>query len=269
MSGFDSSWEVPEFTAEMCRERQSDFVVVIPVLNEGARIIRQLDQMAGLGLTGRFDTVLADGGSTDGSTAAEELAARGLRGCLTKTGPGRLSAQLRMAYAWAMAEGYAGVITIDGNDKDSVADIEKFAAALDRGVDYAQASRFRPGGRGINTPLSRLVAIRLIHAPVLSLAAGAWLTDTTQGFRAYSRRYLLHPDVQPFRAIFNRYELLAYLSVRASQLGLAVEEIATTRTYPKGEKTPTKIAGLAGLWDLLATLWRTVARRYHPRPGAK
>lgn len=265
MSALDPAWAVPAFREEIWSPRRTKYVLVVPVLNEGERILGQLRETAERGLLAEIDTVLADGGSTDGSTERGVLEPLGMRGVLVKTGPGKLSAQLRMAYAWAMAEGYEGVVTIDGNGKDSVADIPKFIAALDRGIDYAQASRFLPGGKGINTPLARLLAIRLIHAPVLSLAAGKWLTDTTQGFRAYSRRYLMHPDVQPFREVFGRYELLAYLSVRASQLGLNVTELPTTRAYPDSGKTPTKIAGISGLVDLLKTLGRTVLRRYHPR----
>lgn len=265
MTDLPADWSVPAFQTLSFAPKRSRHIVVIPVINEGVRIGRQLDRMAELGLLATYDTIIADGGSTDGSTDPERLAALGLRARLVKIGPGRLSAQLRMAYAWAMSEGYEGVITIDGNGKDSVESIRAFADALDRGVDYAQASRFRRGGRGINTPLARHIAIRLIHAPVLSLAAGAWLTDTTQGFRAYSRRYLMDDRVQPFREVFDRYELLAYLSVRASQLGYKVEELGTTRAYPANETVPTKIAGLRGYMELLRTLFRTVARYYHPK----
>lgn len=262
---FPQDWSVPQFRIETFRAKQSDYLVVIPVMNEGNRIATQLAEMKQLSILERFDTILADGGSNDGSTDPERLASLGLRGVLVKTGSGKLSAQLRMAYAWGLCEGYDGIITIDGNNKDSVEHIPDFADALASGVDYAQASRFLPGGKAENTPLIRHLGIRLVHAPVLSLAAGKWLTDTTQGFRAYSRRYLADPRVRPFRDIFLKYELLAYLSVRASQLGLEVKEIPTRRTYPKGEPVPTKISGFRGNLGLLVTLWRTITRQYHPK----
>ena len=72
-----------------------------------------------------------------------------MRALLTKTGPGKLSAQLRMGYAYALDQGYEGVVTIDGNGKDSVEAIPLFVEALDEGIDYAQASRFVTGGRAV------------------------------------------------------------------------------------------------------------------------
>lgn len=265
----EPGWAVPEFELCRLRETRAPYAIVIPVINEGERLLGQLGEMAALGQMERADVILADGGSTDGSTEPGRLADLGLTALLVKRGPGKLSAQLRMAYAWALEAGYAGIVTIDGNGKDGVETVPEFLAALDRGVDYAQASRFLRGGKGENTPLVRLLAIRLLHAPALSLAAGQWLTDTTQGYRAYSRRYLLHPEVQPFREVFQAYELLAYLTVRASQLGLTVKELPTRRSYPDDGTVPTKISAVSGNLALLRTLWDTVSGRYHPpRPPA-
>jgi dolichol-phosphate mannosyltransferase len=260
-------WSVPRFDVDVLRERRTDYAIVIPVLNEGPRVRGQLARMKTLGLHLAADVVIADGGSTDGSIDLEVLRELGVRARLTKRGPGALSAQLRCAYAWVLEEGYAGVVTIDGNGKDGVETLPQFIAALDDGYGYLQASRFIRGGHSENTPWLRTLAIRLIHAPLLSLAAGRWLTDTTQGYRAYSRAYLLDPRVQPFRDVFVRYELLAYLTVRASQLGYRVREIPTSRVYPKGEAIPTKIQGLRPLVDLLAVLCRTVTGAYHPKSG--
>ena len=161
-------WEIPACHAEPLHSRRSDHVVIIPVINEGERIRRQLREMAALGLTAGFDTVVVDGGSTDGSLDPAFLREVGLRALLTKTGPGKLSAQLRCGYAWALLEGYAGIITIDGNGKDGVDTLPRFSEALTAGYGYAQASRFRPGGLAEHTPLSRLLAIRLIPAPLLA-----------------------------------------------------------------------------------------------------
>ncbi len=257
-----SAREVPASEITVLSEKRHDYALVIPVINEGERIRRQLARIAAINPAA--DIVIADGGSTDGSLALDVLRAAGCRALLVKTGPGRLSAQLRMAYAWALDQGYRGVITIDGNGKDGVEAIDTFVAALDAGYDYVQGSRYIAGGRAINTPLDRKIAGRLIHAPLLSLAGRRWYTDTTNGFRGYSARYLGDVRVAPFRNVFERYALLFYLTVRAGQLGYRTSEIPVTRAYPEGETTPTKIAGLSGRIDMLKELVAVALGRFNP-----
>ena len=70
--------------------------------------------------------------------------------------------------------------------------------------------------------------------------------------------------MQPLRDIFMGYELLAYLSVRATQLGYTACEVPVRRAYPKGEKPPTKIKGLKGNSDLLRCLWGALTGKYNP-----
>lgn len=262
--GLPPSRQVPDHETQVFSARQRDYCVCIPVINEGDRIQNQLRTMHALDIPAIADILICDGGSSDGSLEPEFLQALGVRALLVKIGPGKLSAQLRMGYAYALDEGYRGIVTIDGNDKDDPAPIRDFVAALQNGVDFVQASRFIEGGAGVRTPLSRLLAIRLIHAPLISLGAGFWFTDTTQGFRAYSRRVLEDPRVAPFRDVFDSYELLAYLSVRIPRLGYKTVELPTKREYPATGKTPTKIGGWRGNVKLMRTLFAAITGRYNP-----
>jgi glycosyltransferase involved in cell wall biosynthesis len=249
-----ANWQVPTFDTPLWLGRQHPWCVVIPVINEGERIKSLLSRMAALKIDGIADIIIVDGGSTDGSLELDSLQQKGARGLLVKTGPGKLSAQLRCAYAFALDQGYEGIISIDGNDKDDPEAIPRFIEALKQGVDFVQASRFVSGGVAENTPKSRDFAIRFIHAPMLSLSSGFRWTDTTQGFRAYSRKMLLDPNIAPFRDVFKTYELLAYLSYRAPKLGYRCLEIATIRRYPKGE-VPTKISSFKGNLSVLKVLF--------------
>jgi glycosyltransferase involved in cell wall biosynthesis len=255
-------WTVPDHRALVFRPRRSEYAVCVFVLNEGERVRRQLARMRPW--LDRFDLIVADGGSTDGATAPEAVAAAGAAALLVKTGPGRLSAQMRMALAFTLRRGYAGTVVMDGNDKDDPAALPRFAAALAAGYDHVQGSRFVTGGRAVNTPLSRLLAIRLLHSPLLSLAAGFRYTDTTNGFRAYGRQLLLDPLVRPFRPVFSGYELHYYLAVRAARLGYGVCEVPVTRAYPASGPVPTKIHGWRGNWGVLKTLAAACAGRWDP-----
>jgi dolichol-phosphate mannosyltransferase len=263
-----ASWQVPEFETKLWLGRHNSWCVVIPVINEGERIKNLLARIAAINIARLADIIIVDGGSSDGSLAVESLQTNGVQGLLLKTGPGKLSAQLRCVYAFALDQGYEGIVTIDGNDKDDPVAIPKFIDALKQGVDFVQASRFIPGGVAVNTPKSRDFAIRFIHAPMLSLFSGFRWTDTTQGFRAYSRRILLDPEIALFRDVFMNYELLAYLSYRAPKLGYRCVELPTLRRYPKG-KVPTKISSFKGNLSVLEVLIRACFGIYNPKENTK
>ena len=257
-----TAWSVPQGDVHVLRDRGSRYCVLIPVINEGERILGQLARLRdhGFGL----DVVIADGGSTDGSTDLERLRALGVRALLVKRDAGKLSAQLRMGFAFALDEGYDGVITVDGNGKDDVAAIPRFVAALDAGADFVQGSRYVPGGQAINTPRERHLAIKLFHAPVTSLAARRRYTDTTNGFRGHSRALLADPRVAPMRDVFDTYELLAYLPIRAARLGHTCTEVPVTRAYPDAGDIPTKIHGRGAQVELVRILGRASFGRYDP-----
>jgi dolichol-phosphate mannosyltransferase len=260
--------DVPAFDAVFWAGRQRSDCVVIPVLNEGERIIRLLERMVSCKIAGGADILIVDGGSTDGSLAPDHLRSLQVRGLLRKTGPGRLSAQLRCGYAFALDAGYQGIVTIDGNGKDEPDTIPDFLSKLRDGYDFVQASRYLPGGLAEHTPPLRTLAIRGIHAPLLSLASGFRWTDTTQGYRGYSRIMLLDPRVAPFRDVFSGYELLAYLSYRVPRLGFRCIELPTVRRYPKAGPVPTKIKGFGGNLGLLQVLMRACFGVYNPKPTA-
>lgn len=262
-----SAWQVPGFELPLWLGRSTEYCVIIPVINEGERIRGLVDRIRKLGLNALADVIIVDGGSTDGSLVASELQQQGLRGLIVKTGAGALGAQLRCGYAFALDQGYQGTITIDGNGKDDPEAIPRFIEALKAGVDFAQASRFIPGGLAEHTPRVRELAIRWVHAPLLSLCSGFNWTDTTQGFRAYSKRILVDPRVAPFRDIFSDYELLAYMSYRIPRLGYRCLELPTARRYPQAGKTPTKISGVRGNLRVLSAALNSCAGRFNTGSG--
>ncbi len=257
-----AEWQVPAMEIPLWLNKLNRYCVVIPVINEGERIKNLLKRMEAEQISSIADIIIIDGGSTDGSLEIEELKQVGVRGLVVKKDPGKLSAQLRCAYAFALDQGYEGIVTIDGNDKDDPEAIPRFIEALENGIDFVQASRFLPGGVAVNTPKSRDFAIRYIHAPCLSLASGFKWTDTTQGFRAYSRRMLLDTKIAVFREVFSTYELLAYLSYRAPKLGYLCKEIPTVRKYPTGE-IPTKISSVKGNLGVLHTLFQACLGKFN------
>jgi dolichol-phosphate mannosyltransferase len=256
------NWKIPSFTCNELTARRHKYALCVFVINEGDRFRQQIQEMNPA--TEVCDIIIADGGSNDGSTDLEFLARNNVLALLTKTGPGKLSAQMRMAFAYSLIKGYEGIITVDGNHKDDTSAVPLFISSLDSGYDHIQGSRFISGGKAINTPPIRWLAVRLIHAPLISLAAGFHYTDTTNGFRAYSRRLIMDEKVAVFRDIFDTYELHYYLAVKAARLGYHVNEVPVTRTYPKAGKIPTQISPLMGNVLILKILIKLLFGKYNP-----
>ncbi len=255
------NWQLPIFKVSEFRKKSTKYCVCIPVMNEGDKIKNQLLSM--FPFSKMADIIIADWGSNDGSTDPKFLKKMNVRTLLTLKSPGRQGTQLRMAFSYALQQGYEGIIQIDGNNKDKPDAIPNFIRELDKGFDYLQGSRFIKGGQAINTPLVRSIAVRFLGSPILSLGARYWYTDITNGFRGYSKKYLLHPKVKPFRDIFVRYEFNMYLTVRANQLGLKTKEIPVVRAYAPG-KIATKISFFRGNLDFLLSIVKAAIGYYNP-----
>lgn len=256
---------VPKFECFEYFEKTKKYVLLIPIINEGDRIIKELKRAMKNHVHDYVDIVICDGGSTDGCTEESRLRELKVNSLLIKQDEGKQGAQLRMGIWWALERGYEGIITVDGNNKDSIEDVPAFVDKLEEGYDLIQGSRFIKGGRAINTPFIRLLSVKLIHAPIISLTAHQRFTDTTNAYRGYSAKYLSDERVKPLRDIFMTYELLAFLSVRATQIGMKACEIPVTRRYPKKGKTPTKISFFKGNYGLLKILIKNMFGAYNPK----
>lgn len=258
----NKEWQFPDFGVKEFAKKKQAYCVCVFVINEGKKIQKQMGVMKKY--ADQIDIIIADGGSTDGSLADDILKKNSVRTLLTKKGPGKLSAQMRMAFAYALNEGYEGVVVVDGNGKDDVSAIPQFIKMLNEGYDHVQGSRFIPGGKAINTPLERLVGLHLIHAPLISLASRRRHTDTTNGFRAYSSKLLSDEVIAIFRDVFMTYELHYYLAIEASRRKYKITEIPVTRAYPAKGKTPTKISPIKGNIHVMGVLLRAVRGKYRP-----
>ena len=253
---------IPNFEAIELLPKKSNYCVFVFVINEGERLHRQLEKMKTI--SADIDIVIADGGSIDNSVSPNVLTPYSVNSVLIKRDVGKLGSQMRMAFGWALNRGYKGVVVVDGNNKDSVEDIPRFISKLEAGYDHIQGSRFIEGGSHENTPISRLLGLKLLHAPLISMASGINQTDTTNGFRAYSSKLLADPEISLFREIFEGYELHYYLAVRAARIGLKCIEVPVRRVYPSKGKTPTKISPIRGNLQVISKLFKVCLGSYNP-----
>ena len=255
--------QIPEFTETVFFNKKNKYALLIPLFNEGERYFEQVEKMKNNNIFSIVDVIVCDAGSTDGTTDISFLKENGHRALLTRKGKGRYSTDLRMGYFWALQQEYEGIISVDGNNKDDTCAVPNFIQKLNEGYDYIQGSRYVKGGKAINTPFIRHWALKLINEPIMTLCAGKHLSDTTNGFRAYSKKFLEDDRVLPFREIFWGYELIYYLPIRACRLGFKTIEIPVTRAYPKGE-VPSKVGGIKGNIYQLSILHHCIWNHYLP-----
>jgi len=255
-------WEVPAFEVAEFGPKRTKYCFIPIVYNEGPRFIRQLEQMGEN--AGLADIIVAERRSTDGSTDAELLKKHGVRTLLTTDEPGGALA-IRMGFAYALKQGYEGVVLIDGNGKDGVSALPQYLQKLDEGYDFVQGSRFIPGGIEKNTPVLRRIGIKMIMVPLIWIGSGFIYTDATNGFRGYSRRLLCDPRIEPLRECFVHFNIQYYLSVMAPALKFRVVEIPVERVYPDDGTVPTKVVGLRRNFQALWEMVLTVFRHYNPQ----
>jgi dolichol-phosphate mannosyltransferase len=122
-------------------------LVCAPTYNEVESIGILLDAI--LALPEKFDILIIDDGSTDGTQAAiEARATRDSRvGLINRGRKLGIGSAHRLAWMHARRLGYARIVTLDADLSHDPADIPRLIAALDAGADVALGSRFTPGGR--------------------------------------------------------------------------------------------------------------------------
>lgn len=146
-----------------------------------------------------LDVAVVDDGSQDPTAriAKDE-------GATVLTHPHNLGygAALRTGYQYALTQGYAHVVTMDGDGQHPPAEVERLLAPLRKGeVDVALGSRFL--GRGnYKSPFLRGLGSRFL-ATIARRATGVHITDPTTGFQALNAKVLayylegFYPDDYP------------------------------------------------------------------------
>jgi dolichol-phosphate mannosyltransferase len=222
-------------------------VVAIPVaFNEEAAIGRLLDRFRTLE---NVTIAVVDDGSLD--STPDVVRDRGVT-LIRRPQRGGVGAAIRTAYAWARSHSYDICVIMSAHDKDRPADVPALIRPIVVGdADLVQGSRYLPGGRYGNMPLSRLVATRFVHPLLFSFAARRRLTDTTNGYRALRLAILDDPRLTLDRPDLNGYALEPYLLLQAIKLGYAICEVPVSKIYAEGDKAYTKMRAGSDWWHIV------------------
>ena len=193
------------------------------------------------------EVLVVDDGSMDRS--AEVARARGAS-VLPMGRTVGVGAALRAGFQWARARGFDVIVVIAGNTKDAPEEVPRLLEAIANGADFVQGSRFLQGGATGGMPLYRRLATR-VHPVLFSLAARKWVSESTNGFRAFRARLLEDRRIDLDQGWLDEYELEPYLYWKAIRLGYRTAEVAVTKIYPPKSLGYTKMPPVTGWWSIL------------------
>ncbi len=222
--------------------------LVINVYNEGSslhRFLRRIPPKRDFGI------IVSDSPSTDGSTEKKKLSKLKVDILLRMNNRSDHSLTLMSTMSYLLKlKNLKGIVICDGNGKDDPKFTVQFLEKVEQGYHFIQGSRYLKKNMEKNTPILRKFLIKLVHAPLTSLACRHKFTDTTNGFRCISFKFLKLNYIKLKRQKLVYYEFYFYICFLASRLGFKVCEIPVTRFYPKN-KVNTKIQTFYQYWQML------------------
>jgi dolichol-phosphate mannosyltransferase len=231
--------------------------VIIPALNEAGKIGRVLDKLP---KDGRFEAVVVDDGSTDGT--GDEAREHGAAVVVTHAVRSGVGAAIRDGWAAGRARNRPYLALLSGDDQHDPSElVTALDALLAADADYVQGSRWLPGGKVVGSTGGRGLGTR-VYSVVFSVLAGRRVTDATNGFRIFRSSMLDDPGINLYQTWLTSYDLEPYVLFRAIRGGYRVIEFPVTVVYHATEGY-TKMRGIRDWWRLFrpALLLRTGVKR--------
>lgn len=173
------------------------------------------------------DVLVVDDGSTDNTAAVARDA-----GAMVARLPFNLGVggALRTGFRFAVRRGYERAVQFDADGQHDVGGLGALLLQLDNGADVVVGSRFATGRGAYRTGVVRGGAMSVLRF-ALTLLAGQHFTDTSSGFRAYSRPVIEYfADAYPLEYLSDTVESL----LLACYAGFTVVEIPVTMRERSG-----------------------------------
>jgi dolichol-phosphate mannosyltransferase len=242
---------VEEFTGRVA--------VIIPTFNEADNIrlvtarVRSTIPVA--------DMLIVDDNSPDGTgRIADELAAADTRiQVLHRRGKAGLGTAYLAGFAEALDQGYDTIVEIDADCSHQPEELPKMLAAL-TAADVVLGSRWVPGGKTLNWPMSRRILSRGGNA-YTRIMLGMPLRDMTGGYRVYRAGALQKIGLENVNSVGYCFQI--DLARRAVLAGLTVAEVPITfveRTH--GASKMSRAIFFEALWRVAQWGVRSRLHRY-------
>jgi glycosyltransferase involved in cell wall biosynthesis len=214
--------------------------VVIPAYNAAGTIRQVLAETLQSGLP----ILLVNDGSVDSTVAGIEGLPVTLLNHEINRGKG---AALRTGFAWALEQGFEGIVTLDSDGQhDPTAISRLLSEAIDGDFDIVLASRY--------SQFSEMAGLRCywnrFGAWCMRTRTGFDINDSQSGFRYYSARLL-----RDLRLDSEGYELEMEILMKAWRGGFRIGSIAVSARVADGRET-SHFRPVRDTWNICMTFLR-------------
>ena len=203
----------------------SDSIVIIPTYNEIENIEKII--RAVFGLEKKFDILIIDDGSPDGTAAAvkrlmdDEFKDR--LHLVERSGKLGLGTAYITGFKWALQRSYEYIFEMDADFSHDPKDLPRlYAACHDEGYDVAIGSRYVSGVNVVNWPIGR-VLMSYFASKYVRFVTGFKVHDTTAGFKCYRRKVLETIELDKIR--FKGYAFQIEMKYTAYKIGFKIKEV--------------------------------------------
>lgn len=233
-------------------------LVIIPTYNE----IENIAKITGavLGLEGRYDILVIDDGSPDGT--GEEV--KRLQSIyperlhlIERSGKLGLGTAYVAGFKWALEHAYDCIFEMDADFSHNPGDLPRLLRPVAEGrADMSVGSRYCDGINVVNWPISRIL-ISYCASIYVRTVLGFRIYDSTAGFVCYSRKVLETIDLDAVK--MKGYGFQIELKYTARKLGFRIEEVPVVFVNRK-EGTSKMSGSIFGeaFWGVLALRFRKI-----------
>lgn len=233
-------------------------LVIIPTYNE----IENIAKITGavLGIEGRYDILVIDDGSPDGT--GEEV--KRLQSIyperlhlIERSGKLGLGTAYVTGFKWALEHAYDYIFEMDADFSHNPEDLPRLLRPVAEGrADMSVGSRYCDGINVVNWPISRIL-ISYCASIYVRTVLGFRIYDSTAGFVCYSRKVLGTIDLDAVK--MKGYGFQIELKYTARKLGFRIEEVPVVFVNRK-EGTSKMSGSIFGeaFWGVLALRFRKI-----------
>jgi dolichol-phosphate mannosyltransferase len=236
-------------------------IVIVPTYKESENIERLITKIFSFPVD--FDVLIIDDNSPDGTAQiVKNLQKSHSQKLHLIERPGKLGLGTAyiVGFKWAIEHGYDYIFEMDADFSHNPEDLIALYNTVKNGADLAIGSRYKSGVNVVNWPMGR-VLMSYLASKYVRFITGMKISDTTAGFKCYSRKVLEAIDLESIK--FKGYAFQIEMKFIIWKKGFKIEEIPIVFTDRKAGVS--KMSGgifNEALWGVILMKIRSCFKKY-------